>query len=62
MRKQERENVEAALGDGRVICTRCGATLATFADVCSAPLDKRCEGFEKIDSARSPRLALGDAP
>ena len=42
--------VEAALGDGRVICEDCGATLATYLDLCSAPLDAQCPGFVAIES------------
>lgn len=45
------EKVEAALGDGRVICDRCGATLETYADKCTADLDARCPGFEAIERA-----------
>lgn len=45
------EAVEAAFGDG-VICARCGATLATFADVCSADLAQECPGFEAIEEVR----------
>ena len=45
------ERVESALGDGREICARCGATLATFADVCSASLGEACEGFARIEAA-----------
>lgn len=35
-----------------VICSRCGATLDTYADVCSADLDDACPGFTKIDDAK----------
>lgn len=45
--------VEERLGD-KVICGQCGATLATYADNCSAPLDVRCPGFEAIEEARKP--------
>lgn len=45
--------VQQALGD-KVICTTCGATLATYADKCSAPLDRPCEGFEAIEEVRNP--------
>lgn len=36
------------LGD-ECICSRCGATLASYADLCSAALDERCPGFERIE-------------
>jgi hypothetical protein len=45
--------VERALGD-KVICATCGATLATYADKCSSPLDRPCEGFEAIEEVRNP--------
>jgi hypothetical protein len=45
-------NVNATLGDGRVICAVCGATLDTFAEGCTADLDVACEGFRRIDAAR----------
>ncbi len=45
-------NVNAALGDGRVICAACGATLDTFAAGCTADLDVACEGFRRIEAAR----------
>lgn len=34
------------------ICERCGATLETFADTCSADLDDACPGFLAIDAAK----------
>ena len=34
------------------ICDRCGATLDTFADQCSAELDDACPGFLVIDAAK----------
>jgi ribosomal protein L40E len=34
---------------GKVICARCGATIKTYADKCSADLDERCPGFEAVD-------------
>ncbi len=40
--------VRARVGPG-VICSRCGARYATYADVCSADLDERCPGFIVID-------------
>lgn len=51
--RQRRINdaVEAELGSA-VICARCGCTLATFADKCSADLDEACPGFQRIDKAK----------
>lgn len=46
-----RQRVEA-LGNA-VICDRCGATLATYADKCSAALDDPCPGFAAIERAQS---------
>ena len=37
-------------GDGE-ICTRCHATLATYQDACSAPLEEPCPGFQAIEDA-----------
>lgn len=48
---REIERVAADLGD-KVICGRCGATLDTFADQCSADLDDPCPGFVAIDEAK----------
>lgn len=33
----------------RQICHRCGASVSTYGDKCSADLDDRCEGFETYD-------------
>jgi hypothetical protein len=41
---------EAILGDS-VICEQCGATMATYADKCSADLDVACPGFVAIEDA-----------
>ena len=54
LQEQRHARVEAALGDGRVICERCGATLATFADRCTASLDDACPGFVAIEEAGKP--------
>ena len=43
--------VEALIGDSAVICSRCGAKLENYGDVCSAPLDERCPGFDAIEAA-----------
>jgi hypothetical protein len=50
--KQEQAFVAAKLGTGR-ICDRCGASLKTFADDCSAELDDPCPGFLAIDKAKT---------
>lgn len=44
-------HVEDALNDGRIICDRCGATLASYATQCSTALDDRCPGFLAIERA-----------
>jgi len=46
--------VEDALGDGRTICDRCGATLDTYASLCSADLADPCPGFLAIEAVRGP--------
>jgi len=33
----------------RQICDRCDATVSSYGDKCSAPLDERCQGFETYD-------------
>lgn len=48
LREQVSRIVEQRLA-GRVICSRCGATIKTFSDVCTADLLDRCPGFEAID-------------
>jgi len=47
------ERVEKILGD-EVICKQCGATYKTMNDLCSAPLDVRCPGFNRIDEVQMP--------
>lgn len=42
--------VEEWLGNEK-ICERCGATLATYAELCSAPLDDPCPGFMTVEAA-----------
>ncbi len=49
--KDERAFVERALGDS-VICPSCKATLATFADACTAGLQEPCCGFIAIEQAK----------
>lgn len=51
LRVERIARVEAALGDGRAICDRCGATLESYADICSANFDEACPGFVAIESA-----------
>lgn len=53
MNQSELDHVERTLGDA-VICQRCGATLATYAEICSADLDDPCPGFLAIERARLP--------
>lgn len=50
MKPDERKRTEAALGD-KVICDRCGCTLATYDEQCEAYLAERCPGFEAIEAA-----------
>lgn len=57
---ERRVRAENALGDGRIICKRCGATLATFADRCTAALHVQCEGFRVIDTAAASTQRDGD--
>ena len=44
--------IESHLGH-TIICDRCGATLYTYADKCSASLSDACPGFEAIEKART---------
>lgn len=37
-----------AFGD-RVICDQCGARISTYGDLCSVPLDVRCQGFDTYE-------------
>jgi ribosomal protein L40E len=50
--RELREHVAALvrqrIGPG-VICSRCQATLATYAAACTADLAERCPGFNAID-------------
>lgn len=48
LREQAARLVRERLGSG-VICARCGATLATYADRCVADLDEQCAGRDAID-------------
>lgn len=46
----------------RLICDRCGATVSTYGDRCSAALNVRCPGFEAYDDLlRLTRLAAQEA-
>lgn len=49
--------VEAALGNAGEICTRCHATLWTYADVCSADLSDPCPGFQRIEEPGRKEIA-----
>lgn len=53
--RERRRNaaVDRELGDGRVICTRCGATLASFGTACTAALDDACQGYLVIEQVRA---------
>jgi hypothetical protein len=57
MKKSERmqregEFIREKFGTGS-ICQRCGATLDTFADACTADLTDPCPGFLAIDRAKA---------
>lgn len=53
-KRREHEFVVARIGGmDKSICTRCPATLDTFADVCPADLDDLCPGFKVVDEAKS---------
>jgi DNA-directed RNA polymerase subunit RPC12/RpoP len=62
-RAEVRRRVEEHLGQ-TVICTRCGAQLATFGERCAAALDEACPGFQAIERVRAPIVAevYGFAP
>jgi hypothetical protein len=59
-RKRVNAAVEAELGGGKIICDTCGATLDSFAYVCTAPIAAPCPGFTAIDRVRTQ--ALGHKP
>ena len=48
LREQVHALVQQRIGAG-VICGRCGAKFASFADKCEADLDERCPGINAID-------------
>jgi hypothetical protein len=48
---KRQKQLEDALGDGRIICERCGATLATYADACAAEIGDPCPGVLAMDKA-----------
>lgn len=63
---RENAHIERTIGAAE-ICARCKATLATYGDTCSAPLDERCPGFEAIERATATapadcRPAPGEKP
>jgi hypothetical protein len=33
----------------RKICGRCGASVSTYGDACTAPLDVQCQGFDNFE-------------
>jgi hypothetical protein len=41
-----------------VICAQCGASVTTYGDVCMAPLEVRCPGFNRYDEVRRKHEAL----
>lgn len=43
--------IEREIGTGP-ICSRCNATLATYADACTADLNDLCPGFVTVDAAK----------
>jgi ribosomal protein L40E len=49
--KAEVAFVEREIGQ-RVICSRCGARLESYASFCTADLSEACPGFEAIEQAR----------
>lgn len=57
MKISKRLQMESAFVEGKlgssVICTRCGATLDTYADACSADLADPCPGFMTIENVRA---------
>lgn len=48
MRRVTSADVIDFFGD-RHICDRCNASISTYGDSCTAPLDDRCPGFEAYD-------------
>ena len=52
LREKVAQLVRARMGQG-IICSRCGASLATYADRCEADLAERCPGFNAIDLVQS---------
>lgn len=51
LKKSESARVESYLGRD-VICSRCDATLGTYADKCRAPVEMPCPGFLLIEGVR----------
>lgn len=49
--EEERRHVERMCG-ASPICNDCSATLATFADACTADLDVPCQGYLAIERAK----------
>lgn len=52
----EMARARAVLGDGRIICDRCGATLWNYLDgsKCVAGLAEACPGFLAVEAAMKP--------
>lgn len=53
MKRRATLRVVAMLGGGKVICARCGCTLADYDTKCSAALNEPCPGFEAIERAEA---------
>ncbi len=52
-KRREWAFVEEQIGGGKIICSRCNATLDTFADACDAELSDPCPGFTAVDDAKA---------
>lgn len=53
MRDEVCRRVTAILGD-EVICDRCGATIKTMNNACTADLLDPCPGFQRVDEVQVP--------
>ncbi len=50
--QRQRKLVEDTLGPS-IICSKCNATLATYASACTADLSDACPGFMRIEATRA---------
>lgn len=48
LRERVQVLVRQRMGSG-IICSRCGATFASYGEKCSADLAERCPGFNAVD-------------